>query len=184
MKIIGLAGKKRSGKDTIYNVAADLLEGRTGRVGFADAVKHEVSEATGFRMDFIEEHKKDFRLLLQVWGTEFRRNLCGNEYWIEKMAEVLKASKNHYDYIFITDVRFYNECAFIKEQGGSIVRVQRRLDVVQPSDESDYDNHSSEINLDDYPEYDYVLNNNGTEKQLQESVNSMLTTLNISKNAA
>ena len=58
MKIIGLAGKKRSGKDTIYNVAADLLEGRTGRVGFADAVKHEVSEATGFRMDFIEEHKK------------------------------------------------------------------------------------------------------------------------------
>ena len=73
------------------------------------------------------------------------------------MAEVLKASKNHYDYIFITDVRFYNECAFIKEQGGSIVRVQRRLDVVQPSDESDYDNHSSEINLDDYPEYDLSL---------------------------
>jgi phosphomevalonate kinase len=185
MQIIGLAGKKRAGKDTIYSIASDILGGRVGRVGFADAVKHEVSEATGFRMDFIEEHKKDFRSLLQVWGTEFRRNLCGNEYWIEKMADVLKASKDHYDYIFITDVRFDNECEFIKNQGGQVVRVERRLESYKDLSEIEaFDSHSSENSFNDYSHYDYVLNNDGTERELNDSVVLMLETLNISKNAA
>lgn len=180
MKIIGLAGKKRSGKDTIYRIASDKLDGRTGRIGFADAVKHEVSEATGFRMDFIEEHKKDFRSLLQVWGTEFRRNLCGNEYWIEKMDVALKACKEHYDYVFITDVRFDNECEFIKNNGGQIVRVERRVESYKTlADIEPFDNHASENSFNDFSNYDYVLNNDGTEKELQDSVGSMLKTLNI-----
>ena len=71
MKLIALNGKKQSGKDTIFNFSRDIFRypdpTRIGRVAFADAIKHEVSEITGFRADFIEEHKEDFRSLLQVW---------------------------------------------------------------------------------------------------------------------
>jgi len=186
MKLIGLSGKKQSGKDSIYRIAADSLRSRVGRVGFADAVKHEVSEVTGFRRDFIEKHKSEFRTLLQVWGTEFRRHFFGNDYWIEKMETVIENSKEHYDYMFITDVRFSNEAEFIKSHNGLLVKVERRLDTYQNIQDAiaSVDSHASENDMNDYSNYDYVLNNNGTEKELQDSVKSMLETLNILKNAA
>jgi phosphomevalonate kinase len=186
MKIIGLSGKKQSGKDTVYSIASDILAPPVGRVGFADALKQEVSEATGFRVEFIEEHKTEFRSLLQVWGTDFRRHFSGTEYWIEQMDEVITSVNNKYKYLFITDVRFENEAEFIKQRGGSVIRVERRQQVYKTIQEAtvDIDVHVSETNMNDYSGYDYVINNNGSEKDLQKSVRSMLETLNILENAA
>ena len=186
MKVIALAGKKQSGKDTVFQLARDLFieEGgdplviktnetvvnlnadvslgvsaasRIGRVAFGDSIKHEVSEITGFRVEHIEEHKADFRTLLQVWGTDFRRQMCGDDYWLKKMGEIIEQSKNHYDVLFITDCRFRNEAAFIKEIGGKIIRVERRVETYDTlSDLPDLDAHASETELDNY-EYDYDL---------------------------
>lgn len=189
MKIIGLSGKKRAGKDTVYKVAADILADqkkntRVGRVGFADAVKHEVSEITGFRMDFIEKHKDDFRSLLQVWGTDFRRKFFGSDYWVEQMDEVIRSSEDHYDFLFITDVRFDNEAEFITQQGGVIVKVERRNTVFSNIQDAVEDPHISENAMNSYSNYNYILNNDGTEKELYDSVKAMLGTINILENAA
>jgi hypothetical protein len=118
MKLIGLCGKKLSGKDTAYLQAADILrrdhQMKVGRVAFADPLKQEVSEITGFRVEFIEEHKKEFRSLLQVWGTEFRRQWNGSDYWTNKMAKIVALSEPRFDVLFITDVRFKNEADFVR----------------------------------------------------------------------
>ena len=195
MKIIALSGKKRSGKDTVYQEACHLfaeydLEKNgykdygtaVGRVGFADPLKHEVSEATGFTTSFIEEHKHDFRALLQVWGTDFRRRFSGSDYWIKKMDVILKKSAKFYDILFVTDCRFKNEADFIKDVGGYVVNVERR---VQEEPEEDLTHtHVSENDMDDYSPFDYVLNNDKTEPELRESIGKMLITLKILKNAA
>ena len=185
MKLIGLCGKKLSGKDTAYAQAADLLRRehgmKVGRVAFADPLKQEVSEVTGFRVEFIEEHKREFRALLQVWGTEFRRHFNGSDYWIDKMAKIIEQSSSFYDVLFITDVRFTNEADFIRDavNGGQLVKVERRQ-----TGYPDVDNHRTENDLDDYSKFDYVLNNDKTKEELNTSLEKMLETLNIIENAS
>jgi len=189
MKIIALSGKKQSGKDTVYLEACQYFSEledqkiRCGRVGFADPLKHEVSVATGFRTDFIEEHKQGFRTLLQVWGTDFRRQFFGNDYWINKMDEIIKKSTEFFDVMFITDLRFKNEADFVKDAGGYVVRVERRSFNSYPESDTS-ERHISEHDMNDYSEFDYVLNNDKTQDELRESIGKMIDTLKIIKNAA
>ena len=196
MKIIALSGKKRSGKDTVYVEACHYLAEHDfiekgykdhgtamGRVGFADPLKHEVSEATGFTTSFIEEHKTEFRTLLQVWGTDFRRCFSGSDYWINKMDDIIKKSSKFYDILFVTDLRFKNEAEFIKSIGGYVVNVERRVQE-DPEEDDMTHTHVSEKDMDDYSYFDYVLNNDKTEPELRESIGKMFLTLKILKNAA
>lgn len=191
MKLIGLSGKKQSGKDTIYRVARDIFteldpKVRVGRVAFGDALKAEVSEITGFRTDFIEDNKERFRSLLQVWGTEFRREFHGYDYWIQKMGDILTSSAPHYDIIFITDVRFKNEAEYITEMDGEVIRVIRRApETYQSLQDMPYpDAHSTENDMDNYLDYRYTINNDKNPDDLVKAVKDMLTTLGLIKNAA
>lgn len=187
MNVIALAGKKQSGKDTVFVTARELCEDqRVGRVAFGDLVKHEVSEITGFRVDHIEEHKEDFRALLQVWGSDFRRKLCGDTYWLKKMETIIEASREHYDVLFVTDVRFPNEADLIKELGGKLIRVTRRVEVYDtyPFHQTGIDDHASETALDSYPDYDYVLDNDKSRDILKDAVSKMLHTLGLHDKSA
>ena len=70
-------------------------------------------------------------------------------------AEVYKNEIIHPKWI-ITDVRFPNEAISIKERNGTLIRINR------PSLEKD--THISETALDDYTDWDYVIENNSTLK--------------------
>lgn len=191
MKIIALSGKKQSGKDTVFQVAKDIFllnnKGKTtygspvrvGRVAFGDAIKYEVSEVTGFRVDHIEEHKEEFRTLLQVWGSDFRRHFFGESYWLNKMDEVITKNEDKIDIMFITDLRFKNEAEYVKSKGGQIIRVQRRMVIHSLSDMESLDTHASENDMDSYNEFDYWLVNDKDRKDIVEPVRDMLKTLNL-----
>jgi hypothetical protein len=84
----------------------------------------------------------------------------------------------------ITDVRFPNEAQAIKDKGGILIRVNR-IDANEMRDnkiigfkESDGSitpyNHPSETALDNYEEFDYIINNNGTIDELIEQVRAIL----------
>lgn len=141
--IIGIGGKKRHGKDTFATMLAEALPGQTRRLAFADPLKDEVAAATGHTREFIEQHKPNFRLILQAWGTEFRRALFGDDYWLCRMSDAIQKSVS--PVILITDVRFPNEHAFVKERGGILVRIFRP-DVLHTTDVSTQ--HASETALD------------------------------------
>ena len=116
----------QSGKDTFYTYAHTQLKNtaRTARVAFADAIKQEVADATGFTTVFVNDNKPRFRTILQWWGTEFRRDLCHKNYWLDRLKE--KVNQLHEGtVVFITDVRFTNEAELIRSMGGIIVRMER-----------------------------------------------------------
>lgn len=168
MKLIGISGKKQSGKDTV----ADLLVQSfptlcTGRIAFASALKKEVCDVCKISPALLEKHKEQFRTMLQWWGTEFRRNFYGDDYWLKRMLEALKEFEPMCSYVFIPDVRFPNELYFVKQHGGFVIRVNRPT-------ESIVDSHPSEIALDNQQQFDCVLDNSGTIqdllKQIQEKV--------------
>lgn len=167
MGIVGLTGKKRSGKDTVFQL---METPGTVRAAFADNLKREIAKITGLSVAEVEHNKESLRLLLQAWGADFRRQFYGEDYWVKAMeADLFKLEVAGNQWTIITDVRFPNEAQFLKDVGGTIVRVQRDTDTI--------DSHSSETAMDEY-EVDYTINNNGTLDDLKNEVEKLRQWLN------
>jgi hypothetical protein len=152
-KLIGICGLKKSGKDTVASILSRaLLPQRTVRIGFADALKEEVARSLGVTPEYINANKDNFRLILQGWGTDFRRKLHGEDYWIQKWLSKVAKWPDDVDNILVPDVRFANEYDVIKELNGTIIYVIRD-DVITG------DLHQSEIGCMTFKSDIRILNN-------------------------
>ena len=140
VRLFGITGKMKHGKDTFFSFVQELCPGAV-RVSFADALKNEVAKACNVTVDFINQNKDVFRPVLQWWGTEFRRGLYGNNYWLDRLDDTIRALPDN-STVFVTDVRFLNEAEFVRSMGGSIVKIIRVGHV-----EADHSQHQSELEL-------------------------------------
>jgi hypothetical protein len=166
--IIGISGKKQSGKDTAVNDILRRLEGaRPVRVvRFADELKRIVSrcfDVTASQME-MEDGKnskvwpsgKPVRELLQYLGTDVFRALdpdCWVNAYIHDVDElhnVILHETEQFPLILTPDVRFPNEVLAIQNFGGVVIRLTR---------EPLSDEHESETALDGYQGFDAVLDN-------------------------
>jgi rhodanese-related sulfurtransferase len=140
--IIGICGFQGSGKDTI----ADYLQNIYGfkRDSFAATLKDAVAAVFGWDRELLEGRTTESRawreqvdtwwanrlnmpdltprLVLQKWGTEVARKSWHDDTWIASLEN--KLSRAHND-IVITDVRFPNEIAAVRNAGGIVIRVVR-----------------------------------------------------------
>jgi len=139
--LVGLVGKARSGKDSATQIAQALRPGKICRVAFADALKHQVAMAAGVDVPTIEERKSVFRATLQAYGV-LMRDLRGPDYWLRQVSGPIDTLRTAGKAVFVPDVRFLNEAAFIRSKGGIIVRI------VRPHFSSDVPNHVSETEQD------------------------------------
>lgn len=140
IKIIGIGGLARSGKDTFVAIAKNILK-RNGyapfRIAFADKLKEEVEAmlvANNFKASVLTddtEAKKLIRPLLVWWGCQRRYESDGGLYWVKKAEEVI----NHYysnaidknKLVFlVSDVRFPNEVKWVHETfGGEVIHLKK-----------------------------------------------------------
>lgn len=128
--VIGIAGKARTGKDT---AAAMLLEEFGGyRYAFADPIRG-MLKAIGVDMsqklwqDLKEEPiellgGKSPRYLMQTLGTEWGRLMVDKDIWLKLAGHYLTHTGPG---MIISDVRFANEAAWVREQGGLIIHLDR-----------------------------------------------------------
>lgn len=98
------------------------------------------------------------RLVLQRYGTEYRR-AQDEDYWVKQLAETIEPTESY----VIGDLRFANEAAWIKAQGGVVWEVRRG--VKPPATHA-----SEELN---FP-VDGVIHNNGSISELAAAVRKML----------
>ena len=118
-----------------------------------------------------DEKKEQYRSLMQVWGTNFRR-AQNDSYWLERMDAWLgeNAYSSPNTIVCITDVRFPNEVAFVKDQSrinrfdGYIVKIVRTD--LPPA----MDPHPSETALDDHTEWDATITNTVDPDDLERSL--------------
>ena len=173
--IIGITGKKKSGKDTFFK-ALSAHNANMVRYSLADDLKDEVSVACGCTVEFIAENKDLFRPMLQWWGTEFRRICFGEDYWVKKLTARIEAGESIPGLFYqpaqipvITDVRFLNEAEFVKKRGGAVVRI------LGGQSEAG-DTHASEVEMDQIQE-DYTISNTAGLDELAEEARVLWETI-------
>jgi len=158
--VIGIAGKKRHGKDAFGRMLIRSSGMIATRISFADALKEEVAAACDLTPEYIESHKENFRLILQGWGTDYRRKLCCDSYWTDIFSH--SAANSECELVVCTDVRFPNEAKVIKEMGGVLIKISRP-GFKEP------DSHISENSLNDWSEWDFIVDNCGDLSRLEET---------------
>lgn len=136
------------------------------------------------------------RKLLQLLGTKCGRNILHPNIWInalfadynaidpensQSMLSAIDYSNCKFPNWIITDIRFENEAQAIKNRNSILIRVNRdqvcsEYGVKDGHKMIPHKNleHSSETALDDYQEFNYILNNNGTIEELIEKVKEIL----------
>lgn len=88
--------------------------------------------------------------MLQIWGTDFRRNFYGKNYWIERVANKLSQNKDKDKIFIIADCRFKDEHEFVKRLQGKYIDIVRVTpDGSQYLDPDRDPKHESETSLDD-----------------------------------
>lgn len=128
--IIGIAGQLASGKDTVADHLADVLNKETNvkfkRSAFAGAVKKVFKDTFGKDLGFIERWKrinspppgfaKNMREALQFIGDGFRQ--IKPDIWLE-------IAMRDKDPRVISDARYLNEANAIKQEGGFNIMIWR-----------------------------------------------------------
>lgn len=130
MRLVGITGKARSGKDTF---AKALIKHGYQRIAFADAVKEVTAliAAEPTHLYFDDVTKEEYtdalqmtrRQALQKVGTEGIRKALGEDIWIRRALRLWVADGK--PAAVITDVRFDNEAEAILALGGHLVRIVR-----------------------------------------------------------
>lgn len=145
LKVIGVGGFARSGKDTFVNVAKKIL-GQNGysahRIAFADSLKDEVQTMLGnhgFQADVFTDDAEDKRIirpLLVWWGCQRRLESKGGMYWVDivqrqlegvqQLAETMGNADVDKIVYLVSDVRFPNEAKRVHENwNGWFVHVKK-----------------------------------------------------------
>ena len=99
------------------------------------------------------------REILQLWGTEYRRECDSYTYWIDRLQETIDHHATGGKAVVVTDVRFVNEALYLKQIGASLWRVYR------PIAELAISTHSSESEIERI-EVDRIIVNDGSIGQL------------------
>jgi hypothetical protein len=151
MQLIGLTGYARSGKDTVAEmIISDVVRASGGRaphvprLSFAAPIKRFCREVFGWSLEHTDGMSKEVplkdwvrpdgtpltpRFAMQTLGTEWGRN-CDPDIWIKSLlVQVAKEIQAGTKLCIVTDVRFVNEAAALREIGGEIWRVARAVPV-------------------------------------------------------
>jgi len=105
------------------------------------------------------------RLILQWWGTEYRR-AQDPDYWTkawETKVSTLDLDRVH---VLVDDVRFMNELKTLRHFDARIVKIER-------PGFNGAGNHASETSLDGYDAWDAVIVNDGTLEQFLARVETL-----------
>lgn len=174
--IIGISGKKGSGKTTVCNIIKARYPDFVV-YNWADPLKPAVKILFNWEhLDLVDGPDKETvderwgvspRAVLQHLGTDYLRTVYCDDFFVRNLKHRLAGSRP--DRILIGDVRFPNEIDFIKSQG-VVWRIERPGQVYT-------DQHASETALDGYTDWDRLFVNDGSLEELKATVLAELAKL-------
>lgn len=177
--ILGLGTTAQVGKD-MAALHLETLYPDAKRVAFADKLKQIAMLLFGLTHDqcygpvSIKE-KVDLRYnmtpreILQGIGDHMRK--IYPDIWVDTVFNVTipELQKKGYTKFIISDCRYPNEALKIKKEGGILVKINRNDSGVSVGKQ-----HPSETSMNNYKDYDYTIENNGTREQFLARIESLV----------
>lgn len=135
--LIGLCGPAGSGKDTVRRLLEDNHD--FAGLAFAEPIRgmlRELLTSSGCSPDYMERRDLkempipglgvSYRHMAQTLGTEWARVHLGADFWVNTAAATLASLRlqGHRKFV-VSDVRFPNEAAWIRRQGGKLWMIDR-----------------------------------------------------------
>ena len=174
-RLIGFAHRAQVGKDTAANAAG------LDRFAFADKIRllilqlnPYIKQAGAHLLDLYDEEAgwqqlkceyHEIRQYLQELGAG-GRDIIDPNLWITSLLGDVDYFRGVGRDCAITDVRYPNEAEIILARGGELIRIDRpgvtRLD------------HPSECALDDWSDWDHVIENDGTLGEFEDKVRALI----------
>ena len=197
--IIGLTGKKRTGKDTIANYLN--LKYMVTNLALAGPLKEMCKVLFNWTDEHVYGNLKETidpiwevspREVLQWFGTEVMQHmlpdrfsayekLIGRRHWVNLLISQMDITRDMFSSqksIVITDIRFPHEVLGLQDYAEKksttflVIRLNRNTGFT--------DTHPSETKIDDvFP--DFELENNGTYEELYEKFNNYILPYVVSK---
>jgi hypothetical protein len=187
-KVIILCGKMRSGKNTAGNILQKYYESlgyKVSQTAFANQVKKECHEVffplRSVLLKYVCELQDSFgskkiptevnakinelmiwdqswyenktaitRCLLQTYGTDVFRNKVDENHWVNITKKQIIESED--DIVIVTDGRFVNEIEGMYDPSYILYSIKLERN-------SEKSNHLSEISLDSFKEFNYIIDN-------------------------
>lgn len=193
-----------SGKDTVADYLVNFHQFR--RESFAGTVKDMISSVFGWDRKLLEGLTKESRewretvdewwanrldmptltprWILQYWGTEVCRKAFHDDIWIASLENKLQNSTSN---LVVSDCRFPNEIASIRNAGGKIIWVQRgqlpfwydlAVEANKGCNKSILELEKIKIHSSETAwvgtEFDLILDNNGSIQDLYKQVDQLV----------
>lgn len=169
-KIYLIAGKARTGKDTIGNfISENYLNQKVIHLQFSYYIKEYAKKVSDWNGS--EDTKP--REFLQQLGTSLIRGQIDELFFVRRMCEDIQVYSYFYDVIIISDVRYEIEITALQAKFPNVYTIyterfhQRELTEEQQK-------HSTEVGLDHYDQYDYKVVNDCTLGELKEKIDQIV----------
>lgn len=185
MKIIGISGRKQSGKSTSGEYLAQFFstiypEKSVKLYAFADRLKQDICiNILGLSYDqcygtddqkntetdiFWQGKRLTAREVMETVGTDIFRNLKVDVWTSSTLSLIVKDNP---ELAIVTDVRFPDEVGSIKQNNGVVLRLNRN-----PFNANNYIENALDQNNYDWSNFDYVLDNlNITKEEKEKKLN-------------
>lgn len=171
VKIFLLSGKAKSGKDEVSKIITDYYKDKKCiKLSYAYYLKDYIKRITGW--DGSENTKP--RELLQQIGIELIKNQIDSKLFINRLFEDIEVFSYFYDIIIVKDARLKEEIELPKERYNNITTIRINRKNIDNNLTKEEQNHLTEIDLDNYNNFDYIINNDGDISKLKEEIIKIL----------
>lgn len=169
MKLYLICGKARAGKDTFARLIKQEEEKDNNKVCILKLTAPLYSWAEDY-FNYDKEKDEKPRELLQTLGFDILQlKLKKKDFLLDYLITTIEVLDNYYDVGLITDGRLVHEIEVLKEKYPNIktILLTNKKDNKLTNKEK---NHQTEIDLDDYKDFDYIVENKDMESLKLEAL--------------
>ncbi len=169
-----VSGRANSGKDTtceLINNNIKLKGLNSINLQFSSYIKMYAKVLSSW--DGSEDTKP--RALLQELGTNIIRNKIDNMFFINRIIEDIKVYSYYCDVITISDARLPLELDMVNKNFDNVYKIRIERPSFENNLTKDERKHITETALDNYNDYDYIIENSGTIEELNEKVKKIVS---------
>ena len=168
-----ISGKARHGKDTTADMIKNYYEESNKKVitlQYSSYIKEYAKKISNW--DGREETKP--RELLQQLGTEVIRRNIDSLFFVDAIIKDIKVYSYFFDVIIVSDIRTPEEIDYPKNTFENSYSINVRRTNFEDGLTEEQRKHYTEIALDNYDKFDYIIMNDGSMEDLKNKVEKIL----------